>query len=171
MGIDSTVNTNSPNDQMSNRKTKVIGDIEESVEEAMHKLSEMEHKLQNAARKERLAVETSDLHVEEGSTVESDIRSKIHSPEKEILPTTRMKKADRLKRAPLGGPEDELAMTDIFNGEGDEGSDQGANRPPPVNSDRLPLPWSGRLGYVSAFPSSKMLPLNLSTLIGELLYD
>ncbi|RKK72788.1 hypothetical protein BFJ71_g17476, partial [Fusarium oxysporum] len=139
MGIDSTVNTNSPNDQMSNRKTKVIGDIGESVEEAMHKLSEMEHKLQNAARKERLAVETSDLHVEEGSTVASDIRSKIHSPEKEILPTTCMK-ADRLKRAPLGGPEDELAMTDIFNVEDDKGSDQGANRPPPVNSDRLPLP-------------------------------
>ncbi|KAH7187360.1 UV-endonuclease UvdE-domain-containing protein [Fusarium oxysporum] len=130
MGIDSTV----------------IGDIGESVEEAMHKLSEMEHKLQNAARKERLAVETSDLHVEEGSTVASDIRSKIHSPEKEILPTTYMK-ADRLKRAPLGGPEDELAMTDIFNVEDDKGSDQGANRPPPVNSDRLPLPWSGRLGY------------------------
>ncbi|KAH7202766.1 UV-endonuclease UvdE-domain-containing protein [Fusarium oxysporum] len=130
MGIDSTV----------------IGDIGESVEEAMHKLSEMEHKLQNAARKERLAVETSDLHVEEGSTVASDIRSKIHSPEKEILPTTCMK-ADRLKRAPLGGPEDELAMTDIFNVEDDKGSDQGANRPPPVNSDRLPLPWSGRLGY------------------------
>ncbi|KAJ0129848.1 Gastrula zinc finger protein XlCGF26.1 [Fusarium oxysporum f. sp. albedinis] len=146
MGIDNTVNTNSPNDQMSNRKTKVIGDIGESVEEAMHKLSEMEHKLQNAARKERLAVETSDLHVEEGSTVESDIRSKIHSPEKEILPTTCMK-ADRLKRAPLGGPEDELAMTDIFNVEDNKGSDQGANRPPPVNSDRLPLPWSGRLGY------------------------
>jgi hypothetical protein len=130
MGIDNTVNTNSPNDQMSNRKTKVIGDIGESVEEAMHKLSEMEHKLQNAARKERLEVETSDLHVEEGSTVASDIRSKIHSPEKEILPTTRMKKADRLKRAPLGGPEDELAMTDIFNVEDDEGSDQGANRHP-----------------------------------------
>ncbi|EXL65586.1 hypothetical protein FOPG_18194 [Fusarium oxysporum f. sp. conglutinans race 2 54008] len=131
---------------MSNRKTKVIGDIGESVEEAMHKLSEMEHKLQNAARKERLAVETSDLHVEEGSTVASDIRSKIHSPEKEILPTTCMK-ADRLKRAPLGGPEDELAITNIFNVEDDKGSDQGANRPPPVNSDRLPLPWAGRLGY------------------------
>ncbi|WKT54008.1 UV-endonuclease UvdE [Fusarium oxysporum f. sp. vasinfectum] len=94
---------------MSNRKTKVVGDKGESVEEAMHELN---------------------LYVEEGSTVVSDIRSKIHSPEKEILPTTRMKKADRLKRAPLGGPEDELAMTDIFNGEGDEGSDQGANRPP-----------------------------------------
>ncbi|KAH7202732.1 UV-endonuclease UvdE-domain-containing protein [Fusarium oxysporum] len=147
MGIGSTVDANSPNDQISSRKTKVIGDIGESVEEAMRELSEMEYKLQNAARKDLLAVEASDLHVEEDDNVTSDIRSKIHSPEKEILPTNRMKKADRLKRAPLGGPEDDLAMTDIFNVEDDEGSDQGANRPPPVNSDRLPLPWSGRLGY------------------------
>jgi UV DNA damage endonuclease len=143
MVIDSTVNTHSPNDQMSNRKTKVVGDNGESVEEVMYELSEMEHQQQNAARKERLAVEISDLYVEEGSTVVSDIRSKIHSPEKEILPTTRMKKADRLKRAPLGGPEDELAMTDIFKGEGDEGSDQGANRPPSVNSDRPPCRGRG----------------------------
>jgi UV DNA damage endonuclease len=26
-----------------------------------------------------------------------------------------------------------------------------AARPPPVNSARLPLPWKGRLGYVSLF--------------------
>lgn len=25
------------------------------------------------------------------------------------------------------------------------------SRPPPVNSDYLPLPWRGRLGYVSVF--------------------
>merc|ERR1712000_251290 len=26
--------------------------------------------------------------------------------------------------------------------------ERGARRPPPVNSDTLPLPWTGRLGYV-----------------------
>lgn len=26
-----------------------------------------------------------------------------------------------------------------------------AQRPPPVNSDYLPLPWKGRLGYVSPY--------------------
>ncbi|KAF5703904.1 uv-damage endonuclease [Fusarium mundagurra] len=123
MGIDSTVNTNSPNDQISNRKTKVIGDIGESVEEAMRELRQMEHKLQNAARKERLAVETSDLHVEEEDIVASDICSKIHSPEKEILPTTRMKKAGRLERAPLDGHETELAITDSIDIEDNEGLD------------------------------------------------
>ncbi|KAJ4046503.1 UV-damage endonuclease [Fusarium oxysporum] len=28
-----------------------------------------------------------------------------------------------------------------------DGMDRGANRPPPVNSETLPLPWKGRLGY------------------------
>ncbi|KAJ4127316.1 hypothetical protein NW765_017268 [Fusarium oxysporum] len=149
MGSGSTVDANSPNDQISSRKTNVIGDIGESVEEAMRELSEMEYKLQNATRKERLAVEASDLHVEEDDNVTSDIRSKIHSSEKEILPTTRMKMADRVERAPLGGHEAELAMTGSIDIEYNEGLDQVANRPPPVNSDRLPLPWSGRLGYVS----------------------
>ncbi|KAH7191304.1 UV-endonuclease UvdE-domain-containing protein [Fusarium oxysporum] len=147
MGSGSTVDANSPNDQISSRKTNVIGDIGESVEEAMRELSEMEYKLQNATRKERLAVEASDLHVEEDDNVTSDIRSKIHSSEKEILPTTRMKMADRVERAPLGGHEAELAMTGSIDIEYNEGLDQVANRPPPVNSDRLPLPWSGRLGY------------------------
>ena len=31
-----------------------------------------------------------------------------------------------------------------------------ARRPPPVNSDYLPLPWKGRLGYVSDFDLHKL---------------
>lgn len=42
-----------------------------------------------------------------------------------------------------GGPEDgEISPEDAIQ-------DGGARRPPPVNSDILPLPWEGRLGYVS----------------------
>lgn len=33
------------------------------------------------------------------------------------------------------------------------------SRPPPVNSDYLPLPWKGRLGYVSSTTSLFILPL------------
>jgi UV DNA damage endonuclease len=40
------------------------------------------------------------------------------------------------------------------NGEGDledeEEVREALSRPPPVNSDILPLPWKGRLGYVRA---------------------
>ena len=34
------------------------------------------------------------------------------------------------------------------------------SRPPPVHSDYLPLPWKGRLGYVSGLPRS---PINMLT--------
>ena len=55
--------------------------------------------------------------------------------------------------------------------EGDEEADEeeiqaALSRPPPVNSDYLPLPWKGRLGYVSfayAVDSSR-LPLIASRL-------
>ncbi len=58
--------------------------------------------------------------------------------------------------------------------EGDEEADEeeiqaALSRPPPVHSDYLPLPWKGRLGYVSftqAFDSSSS-PL---TLLGLLMY-
>ena len=32
---------------------------------------------------------------------------------------------------------------------GEEGLQEALSRPPPVHSDYLPLPWKGRLGYVS----------------------
>ncbi len=45
--------------------------------------------------------------------------------------------------------------------EGDEEADEeelqaALSRPPPVNSDYLPLPWKGRLGYVSRFEYSSI---------------
>lgn len=38
------------------------------------------------------------------------------------------------------------------DGDGPDVAERGAKRPPPVNSDYLPLPWKGRLGYVSHTP-------------------
>lgn len=44
-------------------------------------------------------------------------------------------------------------------------------RPPPVNSSYLPLPWKGRLGYVSfavlgmTYPHSMILDSNLNRLV------
>ena len=37
------------------------------------------------------------------------------------------------------------------------------SRPPPVHSDYLPLPWKGRLGYVSLYLASWILPALTST--------
>lgn len=50
--------------------------------------------------------------------------------------------------------------------EADEEEIQAAlSRPPPVHSDYLPLPWKGRLGYVSALDPG-LLPYSLLTAIG-----
>jgi UV DNA damage endonuclease len=38
-----------------------------------------------------------------------------------------------------------------------------AGRPPPINSDYLPLPWKGRLGYVSVLPLVKSITDDRST--------
>ena len=51
--------------------------------------------------------------------------------------------------------------------EGDEEADEeeiqaALSRPPPVNSDYLPLPWKGRLGYVSSPPPSPRKQLCLT---------
>ncbi|KAH0172542.1 hypothetical protein KCU86_g16805, partial [Aureobasidium melanogenum] len=50
---------------------------------------------------------------------------------------------------------------DDLEGEGEEEADEeelsaALARPPPVNSDYLPLPWKGRLGYVSASVSMRL---------------
>ncbi|KAM0421534.1 hypothetical protein ACHAPT_010708 [Fusarium lateritium] len=131
------------------RKHKAVWDTGEGVEEAMRELSEMEHKLQNAVRRQRLAVESSDLHVEVEPTMERIIRPKMRTPPpSDTVPSTSKRNSERVEKAPLDGYQAELAMGDIADAKADdEGFERGANRPPPVNSDRLPLPWSGRLGY------------------------
>jgi UV DNA damage endonuclease len=43
-------------------------------------------------------------------------------------------------------PEDERPKDEIENEE--EEVKEALRRPPPINSDILPLPWKGRLGYV-----------------------
>lgn len=136
------------------RKYKAVWDTGEGVEEAMRELSEMEHKLQNAVRRQRQAVESSDLHVKVESVIDRNIRPKMRTPPpNDTLPSTCGRNAESVEKAPMDSYQAELAAGDIVDAKADdEGFERGANRPPPVNSDRLPLPWSGRLGYVSASP-------------------
>ncbi|WAO92521.1 UV-damage endonuclease [Fusarium falciforme] len=131
------------------RKHKAVWDTGEGVEEAMRELSEMEHKLQNAVRRQRQAVESSDLHVKVESVMDRGIRPKMHTPPpNDTIPSTCGRNAENVEKAPMDGYQAELAAGDVVDAKADdEGFERGANRSPPVNSDRLPLPWSGRLGY------------------------
>ncbi|KAF4970854.1 hypothetical protein FSARC_2220 [Fusarium sarcochroum] len=133
------------------KKAKGVWDTGEGVEEAMRELSEMEHKLQDAVRTQRLAVESSDLHVQNEASNEPAIRPKMHSPTQDTITTTRGKiggKSKVIEKAPIDGYEAEHAAGDVADAKGEEdGPERGANRSPPINSGTLPLPWNGRLGY------------------------
>jgi len=134
------------------KKAKAVWDTGEGVEEAMRELSEMEQKLQTVVRTQRLAVESSDLQVKKEAANEPDIRPKMYSPNKDtVVPRGNLEgKSKVVNSVPLDEYDAELAAGDVADAKGeDDGMDRGANRPPPVNSETLPLPWKGRLGYVS----------------------
>jgi UV DNA damage endonuclease len=138
------------------KKPKAVWVTGEGVEEAMRELSQMEQKLQTAVRTQRLAVESSDLHVKKEAIDEPDIRPKMYLPDQKTVPARQNLegKSDTVtpkSTAPLDMEDAALAAGDVADATGEEdGADRGANRPPPVNSDTLPLPWKGRLGYVSS---------------------
>ncbi|KAJ0147788.1 hypothetical protein HZ326_9576 [Fusarium oxysporum f. sp. albedinis] len=132
------------------KKAKAVWDTGEGVEEAMRELSEMEQKLQTVVRTQRLAVESSDLQVKKEAANEPDIRPKMYSPNKDtVVPRGNLEgKSKVVNSVPLDEYDAELAAGDVADAKGeDDGMDRGANRPPPVNSETLPLPWKGRLGY------------------------
>ncbi|KAH7220627.1 UV-endonuclease UvdE-domain-containing protein [Fusarium oxysporum] len=132
------------------KKAKAVWDTGEGVEEAMRELSEMEQKLQTVVRTQRLAVESSDLQVKKEAANEPDIRPKMYSPNKDtVVPRGNLEgKSKVVNSVPLDEYDAELATGDVADAKGeDDGMDRGANRPPPVNSETLPLPWKGRLGY------------------------
>lgn len=118
---------------------------QEAFQRTMKELGEMGLKLQSAVKRQRLAVETSDL-------------SKC-DPERVREEATKTRPA--LKRRAKESPEDEKVVekpkvvqqtetADTSEANADaETTERSARRPPPVNSDVLPLPWKGRLGYVS----------------------
>ncbi|KAM0205004.1 hypothetical protein ACHAQI_009682 [Fusarium lateritium] len=135
------------------KEVKAVLDTGEGVEEAMRELSKMEQKLQTAVRTQRLAVESSDLHVKREILDEPDIRPKMYIPDQETIPARgnlegKSKAVTPASTAPLDKQDASLAAGDVADAAGEEdGADRGANRPPPVNSGTLPLPWNGRLGY------------------------
>lgn len=134
------------------KRAKAVWYTGEGVEEAMRELSEMEQKLQTVVRTQRLAVESSDLQVKKEAANEPDIRPKMYSPNKDtVVPRGNLEGKSRVANSvPLYEYDAELAAGDVADAKGEyDGMDRGANRPPPVNSEILPLPWKGRLGYVS----------------------
>lgn len=126
----------------------------QDVKRAMRNLQDMENSLQNAVKKQQLAVETSDLTVvvDEASATDPTAPNQPTQPprsrKKQIINEYNGEHPDSVEQAPLDNYEAELADGDLPTEPRDDGIERGARRPPPVNSDQLPLPWTGRLGYV-----------------------
>jgi UV DNA damage endonuclease len=75
--IDVTKMASDPMKLTNTKKANAVWDTGEGVEEAIRELSEMEHKLQDAVRAQRLAVESSHLHVKKEIAQEPGIRPKV----------------------------------------------------------------------------------------------
>ncbi|KAF7552246.1 hypothetical protein G7046_g7479 [Stylonectria norvegica] len=126
-------------------RQKPLWETREGVQQAMRELSKMEHKLQNDVRKQRQAVENSDL------SVSSELSRNITHTPKLKSPKIDEQGRDHLgdeEKGPMKGNDEDLPIGEVAETTTEEDSvERGAKRAPPVNSDRLPLPWSGRLGY------------------------
>jgi hypothetical protein len=137
---------------------------EESADEALSGLQEMEDRLRKDVKRQKRAVKESEV---QSNGLEKEYAALIPRPIKSlpnVLPAKDdikgMKKdsdrrAQHVEDARPDGKEEGQQLLDnddggFFFDENDTSiPKQDEARPPPVNSDYLPLPWKGRLGYVN----------------------
>ncbi|KAL6879155.1 UV-endonuclease UvdE [Trichoderma novae-zelandiae] len=113
----------------------------------MRELGEMGLQLQSAVKLQRLAVETSDLFRgdtekvrEEAFGIRSRRRPKVeHEKRPETKAEAPSVDVELDAEVEAAGASEEKADAEVV--------ERSARRAPPVNSDMLPLPWKGRLGY------------------------
>lgn len=110
----------------------------------------MEDRLQDATRKQRLAVESSELREDPQQPAEVLQTSKTRETKRKVGNDKAKDKKNTLEKASIDGIDAELAMGDLVDAKPEnDGVERGSRRTPPFNSDQMPLPWTGRLGYVS----------------------
>lgn len=135
------------------------------VKQAIKDLNDMDERLQSNTKRQRRAIEDSRLTCN-GSRLEEKAISNVTKNPKRAIVNDRIKEEEgepkfpspqKIEAAPMAnGQAAEVAewlQEDAADAEpeGQNASfERGATRPPPVNSDYLPLPWKGRLGYVSS---------------------
>jgi hypothetical protein len=116
---------------------------QEDVEQAMHSLSRMELQFLNEAKRQRLAVEASELGT---LAAKQDYKRAGHCvPEESSQHMDILSRPNNTSKNGKGSPgvAEGVVPAEI------EAEERGAKRQPPVHSSHLPLPWTGRLGYVS----------------------
>ncbi|KAF3355643.1 hypothetical protein VdG1_03935 [Verticillium dahliae VDG1] len=128
------------------------------VSDVMKELSDMEERLQSSVKRQRLAIQDSGLvdDVPPRRPLKPQAARKSRNVVRENLANgVRMATSvDEIEHAPSLDTDAIAAANDIEADADDreqeaeeELAERGAARPPPVNSNLLPLPWKGRIGY------------------------
>lgn len=127
-----------------------VKDTKVDVENAIESLEEMELAFKRDTKRRKLQVESSIISSHDDSG-DRAFRPRMVRGESLVLQPGRLLLTperdcgDAEEDTRAGSPGDHAeAVEDIA-----EPADRGAKRAPAVNSDYLPLPWRGRLGYVS----------------------
>jgi UV DNA damage endonuclease len=128
-----------------------------NIRHVMKELGEMERRLQNAVKRQRRAIETSNIIVKEDEVGQEAFKPKSLRSHANIdaldprgfrqVPESPPDTEKCSLEADDHGHDAEDTAPETMNG-GNEGTERGSARPPAVNSGYLPLPWNGRLGYV-----------------------
>jgi hypothetical protein len=131
------------------RRRKLVQDGEEGrkgVKKMIRELDKLEQELQTVTKRQRLAVENSHLNVSQAYLVEPYAVVKQNTSDcLHLTPTPGTSPIDASPEKP--DVDAEMGDADVV-----EVPAGGPDRPRPVNSDYLPLPWKGRLGYVNHPP-------------------
>ncbi|KAI0865916.1 UV-endonuclease UvdE-domain-containing protein [Xylaria cubensis] len=128
---------------------------------ALSGLQEMEDQLRNEVKRQKIAIQESDVKANELDEEHAALMPRPIKAQPDVLSPGKERKS--LTRRGAGPKGDERARPDGVKGSRrllDDGDldnaleenetkimKQEGARPPPVNSDYLPLPWKGRLGY------------------------
>lgn len=130
-----------------------VAGAENGVLHAMQGLEEMELSFKRDVKRRKLQVEQS--FVDDVPDDPGPIFKQRGSGESRAL------KLDRILLTPEKEDEHDDPPGDDVHEEAPELAERGAKRAPAVNSDFLPLPWKGRLGYVRLSPVT--MPLLVTT--------
>lgn len=142
-------------DRGSSTRAKPVEDVAKRLESdnegaaaALRRLEEMETSFKNDIKKRRLQIEQSMVNGANSGRFAPGLKLRGAAPSERsdvvhldgvlLTPGEEKDHAGGTAKDNESEADDELIETI-----------KGANRPPAVNSDYLPLPWKGRLGYVS----------------------
>ncbi|KAH7318149.1 SET domain protein [Stachybotrys elegans] len=133
------------------KKQSGIWASREDMKKAMRDLGDLEQRFQNSVRSQRLKVETSDIVSDMERIPNEGLQSNSEWQRRSTInDIIDQKPPSVLERAPFSDTDAERSIGDVAEARVDneaEATSRGPDRPPAVNSDILPLPWNGRLGY------------------------